>query len=424
MIMVGDEEVLVNLVVDLFNVIGDKINIVVFSGVIVQIVFSDDGGLICYQFEIEGTSNLIDGSGVFVIFGVFNIDGKIDDEIISGVESDKFNSMMIVVGSLLGLVIGFFGMVQIGGVSVDIDLVLDLLVDIQIKFDVVGIGGVTILLISGSDDDGNVEFQLCIDGLIDLVDDGNVFESLGLLVGSNNVFESVVQVFIVNVTNQQIGVFVNFMGNGVKIDEGSSDMDILDGLVGLFVFGIIRVGDKVIVIDLVIDFFNDVCDKINDVVFIGVMVSVNVIGLLIYELEICGTIDFDDDNDILQIFGVLQVLLMMMAVISFVDIFGGGVVVGDIILIVGINYDGVQVSGMFIISNISLIVQNFFDMVEQIFGDVVIVLVDGFGRIVVVDNETGESLLVLSLQFNNEGDSSLNLGMLIEMMQGIEVGFI
>ena len=79
-------------------------------------------------------------------------------------------------------------------------------------------------------------------------------------------------------------------------------------------------------------------------------------------------------------------------------------------------------SGTFTISNTSLTVQNLLDTVEEIFGDAVTASVDGSGRIVVADNESGESSLALSLQANNEGDGTLNLGTLTETTQGIEAG--
>ena len=421
-ITVGDEEVSINLSVDSLNVVRDKINTAAPTGVLAQVVSSDEGGLTRYQLEIQGTSNLIDGSGVLATLGVLNSDSKIDDEIITGSDSDQFNSTTTSVGSLLGLASGPSGTVQIGGQSISIDLALDSLADVQSKIDAAGPAGVTTSLISGSDEDGNAQFRLRIDGTTDLVDDANVLETLGLLVGSNNAFESVGQVLTANAANQQIGTLSNPTGNGGKSDEVISDTDVLEGLIGSSASGTIRVGDKTVAINLASDSLSDIRDKINAAAPTGVVASLNTTGPSTYELEIAGTTDFDDDNDILQALGVLNAPTTLTAATSFADVLGGGVAAGDTISISGTNHDGGQVSGTFTVSNTSLTVQNLLDTIEQVYGDAVSASVDGAGRIVVADNETGESALTLNLFASNQGGGSLNIGTLTETTQGIDAG--
>ena len=80
---------------------------------------------------------------------------------------------------------------------------------------------------------GNALLQLRIVGTTDLVDDGNVLESIGILTGSNNAFESVAQVVTSNVALQEKGVLRNETDSGAKTDVFSSDTDSVESQITL-----------------------------------------------------------------------------------------------------------------------------------------------------------------------------------------------
>ena len=409
-VTIGDQQVDLDLTSDSLDDIRDKINAAAPTGVTASVVSSNVGGLTRYQLEIEGTTTLADSSGVLEALGTLDSGGNISDKIITGTESDQFNSTTTAVGALLGLGSAPSGTVTIGGESLALDLAADSLADIQTKINGLGISGVNATITSDSDEEDNALFSLRIDGTTDVTDDGNVLETLGIVLGSNSTFGSVAQVLTGNVANQERGAIKNSLANGAASDELSSNSDAVGTLIGSSASGAVSVGDKTVSIDLASDSLNDIRDKINAAAPTGVTALVNATGPATFELQVSGTTDFEDDSGVLEALGVLEASSDLSADTTFAEIVGAGVQAGDSISISGTNHDGDLIAGTFTISSGSNKVQNLLDTVEQVFGGNVTASVDNEGRIVLSDDQAGSSELSLSLLANNEGGGSLDFG--------------
>ncbi len=419
-ITVGDAEVEIDLANDSLEAIRDKINDAAPEGVTAAIVSSDVDGITRYQLEVNGTTNFVDDGGILESMGVFANGGSLADSIASGAESDSFVSSSTALGSLMGLANGPTGTVQIAGQDIAINLAEDSLSDIQTRINEAVPEGVSASIISSSDDEGNASLQLRIVGTTDFVDDGNVLESIGVLVGSNNAFESVSQVLTSNAALQEKGALINATATGAKTSAFVSDADVLGGLIESTAAGTVTIGDAQIEIDLATDSLNDIRDKINLAAPEGVTATVNAVGPGEYELEISGTESFVDDGGVLNALGVIENPSAISADTRFADILGAGVQSGDTISISGTNKEGDQISSTFTISNGNLKVQNLLNSIEQAYGNSVTASIDTAGRIVLRDDEAGASQLTLNLQANNEGAGSLALGSATRTTTGTE----
>ena len=378
---------------------------------------SDAGGLTRYRLEVEGTSNFIDDSGILEAVGIFD-NGSIADEIVSGAESDSVNSTSTAVGSLLGLANAPSGSVTIGGQAVDIDLAVDSLTAIQTKINAAAPAGTNVTVINDTDDEGNNLFRLRIDGTAEFSDSGNVLETLGILEGSNNSFESVAHVLTGNVGNQEKGALLHPVDGGAKTDVLSSEIEAIGLLTGSSASGSVAIGDQTVSINLAVDTLSDIRDKINAAAPTGVTAVINTLDPNSFELQIDGTTELVDDGGVLQALGVLEASTALNAETRFADILGGGVQAGDTITINGTNHNGDQVAGSFSISSTNLKIQSLLNSIEQTFANKVSASVDGSGRIVLRDNQSGSSALDLRLQANNEGGGSLGFGTQTETTQG------
>ena len=416
-ITVGDQEIAIDLTTDTLDDIRDKITAAAPTGVTAQVTSSDNGGLTRYRLEVEGTSSFVDDGGILETLGVLNSNSGIATEIVSGAESDKFKSTATAIGSLLGLGSAPNGSVTIGGEAIDIDLATDSLNDIQSKINSAAPTGVNATIITTTDDEGNSQFRLRIDGSTDFADSNNVLETLGVVVDSNNAFESVAQVLTANVGNQEKGALLHDLGNGAKSDS-FADADMAVGsLIGSAASGTITVGDKTVSVNLAIDSLNAIADKINAVAPTGV--SASVIGSTSFELQIDGTTEFVDDGGLLSALGIVEAPTTLTADTRFTDILGGRIQVGDTITITGTNHDGDQVAGSFTVSSTNLKIQNLLNSIEQAFGNEVTAAVDASGRIMLADQQAGSSALALSLQANNEGSGNLDFGSLTVTTSGV-----
>ena len=392
--------------------IRDRINAVAPTGVTADVVSADEGGLTRFQLTIEGTTTIVDNSGALETLGVLGNGGAINDEIISGAESDAFSSTATAVGSLMGLASGPSGTVQIAGQAVAINLGADSLSAIEASIDNAGIAGVSASITTTTNEDGSNEFRLRIEGTSDFVDAGNVLESLGVLEGSNNAFESVAQALTANVANEVTGAILNPSGNGAASTNVNSDTDPLAAILGSTAAGTITVGDAQVAVDLNTDSLNDIRDKINLAAPTGVAAIVNVVGPSDFELEIQGTTTFDDDGGVLQALGVLGTPTAMTDQTKFDEIAGSAVSAGDTISISGTNRDGGDVSGTFTVNSPNQKISTLLSEIEQVFGNQVSASVDGAGRIVLADDQAGASSLSLTVSANNEGGGSLSFGSL------------
>ena len=419
-VAIGDQEVQIDLATDSLDDIQAKITGAAPTGVTTTVTSSLEEGITRYRLEIEGSTNLVDDGGVLENLGVVGGDGSIADEIVTGAESDTFVSTSTALGSLLGLASGPSATVQIGGTDVAIDLSADSLTNIQTKINTAAPAGVTATITSSSDEEGNTEFRLRIDGTDSFVDSGNALESMGILVGSNNAFESVAQVLTANTVLQKAGTLVHATGNGAKSDELANATDAAGVLVGSTALGTVTIGDKTVAIDLANDSLNDIRDAINTAAPTGVTAVVNATGPSTFELEISGTTDFTDDGDVLQTLGMITAPATLDADVRFADIFGAGVEVGDTITIGGTNHAGSQVAATFAIASENTEVDSLLTTIEQTFGDEVEATIDAQGRISIRDLQAGDSQLTLALTANNEGGGSLDLGTLARTTTGTD----
>lgn len=419
-VTIGDREVDIDLNTDTLADLRDKINAVAPTGAVADVVSSVEGGLTRFQLEISGTTTFADSSGILTSIGILDVDGNTADGITSGAETDLFRSTTTSIGSLLGLSDVESGTVVVGGKNIDIDLAEDSLSDIQSKIDAAGISGVTTSIISSIDEDDNSLFALRIDGTSDFVDDNNVLEAAGIVVGSNRAFESVARVVTSNASNQAKGAIKNSIPDGVKSDILMSNEDTIETLTGSTATGTVTIGDKTVAIDFTADTLADIRDSINAAAPTGVTATINVLGPTEFELQIDGTTDFSDDGGILQALGVIEAPTIATADTRFADIPDAGIQEADTISISGVNHDGDQVSGTFTVSNTNLKISNLLNAIEQTFGNAVTATVDSSGRIVLADDEAGSSSLGLTLTANNESGGSLDLGQLSVTTQGID----
>ena len=419
-VTIDGEEIAVDLAADSLNDLRDRIDAAGLTGVTASVTSVSHGGLTQYRLEIQGTTDITDSSGAFEAMEVLGSGGNIIDPIITGAESDAFTSTATSVGSLLGLGIAPSGTVTIGGQAVAIDLSTDSLTAIQTRITDAGIAGVTATITSGSDEEGNSEFRLRLDGTSDFVDAGNVLESLGVLEGSNSAFQSVARVLTANVVNWEKGAVLNPSGGGALSSQVGSDVDPVGPLLGSTASGTVTIGDAQVSIDLDTDSINDIRDKINAAGPTGITAVVNAVGPATYELEIQGTQEFDDPDGVLQGLGIVGAPGAVDANSRFKDLVGAGVQAGDTISIVGLNHDGDQVAGTYTISNTNFKIQTLLSTVESLYGGSVSASVDASGRIVLADDQAGTSSLSLTLAANNEGDGALSLGTMAVTTNGAD----
>ncbi len=409
-ITVGNDSLDIDLSSDSLESIRDKINQADIEGVTASISVNDVDGITRYQPEVNGTTNFVDDGGVLESIGVLANGGGLAEAVAFGAESDVFVSSSTALASLMGLANGPSGTIKIDGQEIDIDLAEDSLGDIQTKINETFSEAVSASIISSTDDEDNALLQLRIVGTTDLVDDGNVLESIGILTGSNNAFESVAQVVTSNAALQEKGALRNETASGAKTDIFSSDTDSVESQTSSSANGTVTISGAEIEIDLSTDSLNDIRDKINLVVPDGVTAVVNAVGPGEFELEISGTQEMVDDGGVLNALGVVEDSSAINAETLFSNIVGSSVEAGDTISISGEDRNGQQVSSTYTISSTNLKVQSLLNSIEQAYGNTVTASIDTAGRIVLRDDEAGASELTLNLQANNEGGGTLELG--------------
>ena len=407
-ITVGNRQIAVDLAADTLESVRDKINAAASAGV--QATISSDAldGLTRYHLDVQGTTTFIDDGGILEALGIFS-DGTLATPMVTGVESDRYASTATAVGLLLGLGNAPAGSVRIGGAEIDIDLASDTLTDIQTRINDVDLHGVVATVVRDTDAEGKAQFRLRIDGTRELEDSNNVLQTLGVLAGTNNTFAAVHQVLTGNVANQQVGTLVNPVEGGARTATFASDQDSIGAMTGTVNSGMVSIGGAWIALDLETDSLESMRDKINAAAPAGVTATINELDGG-YELQIDGTTDLVEDGGVLETLGLLSAPVAMTAETRFSEIVGAGVQAGDTISIQGTNHAGDQVAATFTISSPNLRLQNLLSAIEQTFGGQVSASVDSHGRVVVVDEQAGQSGLTANLRVNNEGDGSLDLG--------------
>ena len=106
---------------------------------------------------------------------------------------------------------------------------------------------------------------------------------------------------------------------------------------------------------------------------------------------------------------------------SEIDTGGGSnnIVDGDSITITGTRRNGRSVSGTYTITDADQdTLQGFLSFVENLYGNEVSAYFDSSGKLVLQDNEAGDSQISITLTENNEGRGSLNFGTLLTTNSG------
>ena len=243
-------------------------------------------------------------------------------------------------------------------------------------------------------------------------------ESLGILVGLNNGFESISQVVTSNVNLMESGDVLNPTGNGALSSIFSLDTDSIEAVNGSTAAGNVPIAGVSISLNLATDSLNDIRDKINDAGIESVVAKVNAVGPAKYALEIAGTTDIEDAGGVFSVLGIVEPASSITAETQFVDITSSGVKAGDTISISGLNNAGDQVFGTAYSKN-AVKVENLLNSIERTFGNSVVASINEEGRIIVRDESSGSSSFALSLEANNEG-GGLSLGEMARTTTGVD----
>ena len=209
----------------------------------------------------------------------------------------------------------------------------------------------------------------------------------------------------------------------------------------------ITIGGGTVDINLSTQSLTTIAGNINAVSGVSASVeSVTKDGTTSYYIDISGTTNFGDKNNVLQTLGILVGGQSDVAEIHTSDTantkttaVGGGaiasatkwgeintggdannVVNNDTISISGTKHDGTSVSGTYTISDKAVdTVQGLLDQIETVFGLTAgSATINADGKIVVTDSTAGDSQLGISLASNNEGGGALDLGTLTATTEG------
>ena len=220
---------------------------------------------------------------------------------------------------------------------------------------------------------------------------------------------------------------------GAQSDQFDSSTQSIKSIFGLSAnqSGSVTIGGTAVAIDLSTDSLESIKNKINSAGIAGVSASIvsqtDDDGNNLYRLQIDGTQDFNDDQNILETIGVLEKgvssvtgttsanamtsegsVITASTLLSDIDGYNT-FTAGDSIDITGTDHSGGAVNTSFTITASST-VQDFLDAVESAFGDVNAYITSD-GNIEVADQISGASSLNVSLSSNlADGNSTLDFG--------------
>ena len=225
----------------------------------------------------------------------------------------------------------------------------------------------------------------------------------------------------------------NSITGGGQSDQFSTSTQNIKTMVGLSTTqsGTVNIGGTGVAIDLSADSLETIKNKINSAAIAGVTASVvdqvNDDGDAVYRLQIDGTQNFTDDQNILETLGVLEKgeasvsgttaanalttngdTITASTLITDIDGYST-FTVGDTIDLSGFDHSGGAVASTFTITASST-VQDLLDEIESSFGNVTAYLTSD-GKIEVADEESGASSLAVTLSSNlADGGSTLDFG--------------
>jgi flagellar hook-associated protein 2 len=237
----------------------------------------------------------------------------------------------------------------------------------------------------------------------------------------------------------------NSVSGGAQTDKFASSTTAAGSLLGLgdALSGNVTIGDQNVAIDLSTQSLSDIKDAIDAAAPTGVttsIVSEEVDGETVFQLQIDGTTTFVDDSNVLEALGILQGASAITPAVAevhtsnlanttngstpvdsnakFNEIFGASVANGDTISISGTDHDGTAVSGSFTITNTnSDRISDLLTEIESVFGSIT-AGINSSGQLEIADDSAGDSQLSFTVQANNEGGGSLSFGTLAASTQG------
>lgn len=163
------------------------------------LISSNKAGAEGFTLRDASTTNILQS------LGFTSTATSIGNPISGGTQSDQFTSSTTAVSTLLGLATSPSGTVTIGDQTVSIDLLSTSLTDIKNAIDAAAPTGVTTSVITEEAEDGTNRFRLQIDGTTTFLDDANVLETLGVLVGASDVSPAMAEVHTSSVANTTNG---------------------------------------------------------------------------------------------------------------------------------------------------------------------------------------------------------------------------
>ncbi len=216
----------------------------------------------------------------------------------------------------------------------------------------------------------------------------------------------------------------------------------------------VSIGGENVDIDLSTESLADIAANIDALTGVSASVlSTTTAGVTTYQIDISGTTDFSDTDNILQTLGFVagqhsattevhtgslattdgDAVTLMTAATLMADLWTGGASAGvqtnDTITISGTQGDGAAVSSFAYTVQAGDTVQDLLDRINN--------ATDGFGagsrpatasvvdgKIVITDGTAGDSLLSLTLTANNEGGGTLDFGTIAATTEGREMELI
>jgi len=238
----------------------------------------------------------------------------------------------------------------------------------------------------------------------------------------------------------------NATSDGAESDRFSSSTTVVGTLLDLTSApssASITVGDKSnISINLGTMSLEDIRDAINTAAPTGVTATVaseTVSGSIVYYLDISGTVQFGDNNNVLEALGILKGGRSSVAEVqagsvantsgasaitagtTWATIDNTAIGAGETITISGTDHSGGAISSTYTISDVNGTVQGLLTAIETAYSNNVTASITADGKIQLTDNTAGNSQLSLTLVANNEQGGGLDFGAISATTEGYDM---
>lgn len=240
----------------------------------------------------------------------------------------------------------------------------------------------------------------------------------------------------------------NTTSDGAKSDEFSNSSTTVKSLLGLtktFSDKVVTIGGESVTINLGSDSLATIADNINTALTsaskgTATVVSTTADGITAYQIDINGTTNLSDTDNILETLGILERAQSPVAEVhtgsktntasasnitsltqfDAIDV-TGTISATDTITISGTDHSGNTITSTdFTISPVTRTVADLLSAIETAFidGTNTVTASISSGQIVVTDNKTGDSQLSISLVANNQGGADLDFGEVTATTEG------